>query len=309
MKKLLSLILAIIMIVSTVPMAFAVEFEHETYVDAFVEFMTYTINVYESDETLSSSDKLASNLLYLMSICLSVTNEYPEIDSLLAAEPEQLLEFPEAGNAYIDAFNEGIKYYEDLIADGTFVIRIKTDKFTDVYYRALATYGQKKVDNLIAKIPIELTEKSEESAKKIDNFEVHYIDSYTQADFDKEIEYAVAYWTQVNNCLGGKHSISYNPATDNGDGTHTFTCAFCTDIATAEHSFIDGKCVCGVEEPITDDGNDEVVEDKTESEDDNTDFDDNTQEPEKTSIIKQLVQKISNFFKSILEKLRSLVKR
>ncbi|MGM9564150.1 MAG: hypothetical protein ACI3VQ_08790, partial [Faecousia sp.] len=44
------------------------------------------------------------------------------------------------------------------------------------------------------------------------------------------------------------HSYTY---TDNGDGTHTVGCANCDYSAVADHTFVDGTCVCGaVEGPI-----------------------------------------------------------
>ena len=43
----------------------------------------------------------------------------------------------------------------------------------------------------------------------------------------------------------GAHSYIY---TDNGDGTHTVTCANCSYSSTEEHSYTDGTCVCGATE-------------------------------------------------------------
>ena len=41
------------------------------------------------------------------------------------------------------------------------------------------------------------------------------------------------------------HSYTY---ADNGDGTHTATCSVCNDTVTADHTFVDGTCICGVKE-------------------------------------------------------------
>lgn len=41
------------------------------------------------------------------------------------------------------------------------------------------------------------------------------------------------------------HSYAY---ADNGDGTHTATCSVCNDTVTADHTFVDGTCICGVKE-------------------------------------------------------------
>ena len=43
------------------------------------------------------------------------------------------------------------------------------------------------------------------------------------------------------------HSYTY---VDNGDGTHTATCSVCNDTVTADHTFVDGTCICGAVEVI-----------------------------------------------------------
>lgn len=312
MKKLLSLILAIIMIVSTVPMAFAVEFDEEAYVDAATKLNTYLMNLYESDETSTHAEKTGINFIYVTCLLILAEQEYPELENI-DGDIESLKSMPEAANALTAVYQEAVRYFEDLIASGQYVVQVDTSEWIAAEYTTKVYYSDEQIDALIAKVPAELTAQAEQAKYYYEEVILSDFDDtieYSQADFDKDMAVCIAYWTQVNNCLGGKHSISYNPATDNGDGTHTFTCAFCTDIATVEHSFIDGKCVCGVEEPATDDGNDEVVEDKTETEEDNnTNADDNTQTPEKTNFVKRIVQAISNFFKGIMEKLRGLVKR
>ena len=45
------------------------------------------------------------------------------------------------------------------------------------------------------------------------------------------------------------HSYTY---VDNGDGTHTATCSVCNDTVTADHTFVDGTCVCGAAESVED---------------------------------------------------------
>ena len=303
MKKLLSLILAIIMIVSTVPMAFAVEFDRDTYIDTVINAYTAAYNTYTADETLSSAEKSLYNIAYFSSVQSTIFNEYPELKDA-HIDIQKLSTVPDAANAYMLALKEAT----DFITSQMTPVRINTKNYVSALIGTELKYGEEKINSIIEKLPEELVSTASQSM--IDTLIMIYAPSYdsTQEDFDATAKDAILFYNQIDMCLSGNHT-SENPTTDNGDGTHTFICAFCTDIATAEHSFIDGKCVCGVEEPVTDDGNDEVVEDKTETEDDNTNADDNTQEPEKTSFIKQLVQKISNFFKSILEKLRSLVKR
>ncbi len=362
-KKILSLILAIIMIVSTMPMAFAVEFDHEAFIETGVKISAYCNNMYTSDESTTSAEKFNANSWYALLLFANLLSTYPELESSNAAtEPEILKTMPEAANAYLLALQEGVVYFESLIADGTYVIQVDASKYAEAYTRTTTTFGLSKVDNLVAKTPANL--KAEADAAK----ETYYAainnntDNYTQDDFERDIEPFTTYWTQVYDCLNGNHVISNNIATNNGDGTHTFICAFCTDTATVKHSYTDGKCVCDADEPMVDNclngihlygdfvkDNDKthtktcvlcsvtqtlthsytdgkcicgadapmVEEDKDdtteETPDDNTNTDTETDnddtEPQRTSLLKQLLQKLSDFFKNLFAKLFGWMKK
>lgn len=299
MKKILSLILAILMIVSTVPMAFAVEFDKNAYTKALIDAYSAVYHVYASDEDSTSFEKTAANIFYLGVVEQEVFNMYPGLQSA-TLDTDTLATMPEAANAYTVALKEAAK---NLPAQST-PIQINSRELIEAMFGTKLEYGENKVSALSEKVSAELTEKATNSTVNaitmLVSKESH---TYTQADFNAAAKDAITYYAQMDNCLSGKHNIEADIVTDNGDGTHTFTCVFCSELVTVEHSYTNGKCICGINEPAIDDEKDDVTDDKTE------DKTDNTQEPEKTNFIKKLVQEISNFVKELIEKIRNLFKR
>lgn len=300
MKKILSLILAILMIASTVPMAFAVEFDKNAYTKALIDAYSAAYNVYKSDSSSTSINKTTANLFYLGSIENEVFAMYPALQAA-RLDTEKLATMPEAANAYTTALEAALSGFPARSTS----IQINTRKLFESMYGVVLKYGETKLKNFSNKVPAELTANAKTSLQNalvmLTSEKSH---TYSQSDFDATIKDAVTYFTQSDNCLSGKHNMENNTVfADNGNGTHTFTCAFCAELTTVEHSYADGKCVCGVEKTVADDNKDN--ENKTDTEDKT---DNNNQKPEKTNFIKELVQRISNFFKELLEKMRELFK-
>lgn len=308
MKRFLSLMLAIIMMISIMPMAFAAEFNHDEFIDVSTKAWSYAYNLYASDEFSTSKQKAWSNMFYLANIFVAVQEKYPQLESnnIVYVEPQELKENPEAGSALTVAYQEAIKYFEDQIADGTFVIQVDASEYMIAMYLPIVTYGTEKVEELKAKVPADMTNRANEADVNYSNLLTieEDVSSYTQAQFDSDMAFAIEYWNMVYDCLGGKHSIGNNSVTNNDDGTHSYICCFCTENATEEHSFTNGKCACG-EETVID--NDKETEDNTNS--DNVNKEENNNDgPEETNFIKTIIQKISDFFKSFFERLRDLLK-
>lgn len=303
MKKFLSLILAILMIVSTVPMAFAAEFDKDAYTKALIDAYSAAYNIYAPDENSTSSQKTIDNLFYLGAVELAIFEEYPALEGA-TLDVEKLATMPEAANVYMEALEEAALHIKGRMTS----VQVNSKGLMAAMYGTLLKHGEATVSDFTNKLSAELTEKATTSTINATSI-LFAKDShnYTQADFDSVAMDSIMYYTQIDNCLSGRHNILTDPATDNGDGTHTFTCAFCTEIATVEHKYTDGKCICGANEPVIDDGKDDVTDDKTETED-KTDTDNDTIEPEKTNFIKQLLQKISDFFKNLFEQIRNLFK-
>ena len=81
-------------------------------------------------------------------------------------------------------------------------------------------------------------------------------------------------------CFEGRHELDYIV---NEDGTHYSYCDFCKTENVEEHTFEDGRCVCGAEEP--------VIEDNTD-----------------TGASVSFIQRIIDFFRSLFDKILSLFK-
>ena len=161
-KKILSLILAIIMIISTMPMAFAYNFDYDAYMKEYLDFTVYTSNVYTAEELTSYDVSFALVLAYGTAL-ESVMTTYPEIAEAFGF-PEKLDKIPEAADALTAALKEVNSTVEKNIADGTFVVIIDTRKAISSYYKVSMTHTIEEMEALLAKVPAELTEKAEASA-------------------------------------------------------------------------------------------------------------------------------------------------
>lgn len=298
-KKILSLILAIIMIVSTMPMAFAYNFDYDAYMEEYLDFTVYTSNIYTAEGLTSYEVSIALVLAYGTAL-ESVMTTYPEIAEAFGF-PEKLDKIPEAADALTAALKEVNSTVEKNIADGTFVVIIDTRKAISSYYKVSMTHTIEEMEALLAKVPAELTEKAEASAVACDDIITNAAldpTSYTQADYDKAAADMIEYYTQFTACLDGIHDYAY---LTNGDADHTATCEFCTETTTSAHSYTAGKCICGEKEPVADDDNTDV-----ENPDDNTGADDNTQEEPAPQ---NFFQKIIEFFKNLFAKLFGWMKK
>lgn len=298
-KKILSLILAIIMIVSTMPMAFAYNFDYDAYMEEYLDFMVYSSNVYTAEGLTPDDMQLALMIAYGTAFN-EVSATYPEIVEAFGF-PEKLDEMPEAADAMTAALANTNATIEENIANGTFVVIIDTRKAISSYYKVAMTHKEEELDAFVEKIPAELTAKAKASAEACDELLSNAaLDpaSYTQDDYDAAAADMITYYTQLSACIDNDYHL-YDVAVKDNNETHTKTCIFCTATETSAHSYSDGKCICGAEEPI-------VEEDTTvETPDNNNSTTDNEEEPAPQNFF----QKIINFFKNLFDKIFGWLKK
>ena len=308
-KNFLALILAIIMIVSTIPMAFAHSYDYDAYAEAFIDFMIYTRNIYISDEYPSGelSTPAAINSVITNEYFTAferVTEAYPELAGT-SYHPELLYEFPEATAALTDALNEVADEIEKNVADGKYKLVIDTRTVYYPYCLIVFTRNS-EMSNLSNKIPTEIINNFKQSALAFDSFYrlvVQDPTSYSQTDFDTAGADIISFYTQLGNCLDGIHDNTYS---NNNNDTHTVTCTFCTETSTISHDYTDDVCICGATKvPVADDDTNTDIEDETGTED-NTNTDDSTEE-EPAPI--NFFQKIAAFFKNLFAKLFGWMKK
>lgn len=280
-KKIWSLVLAVLMVVSVMPMAMAADFSVSDFNAAMTDFNIYTSNVYEDDENAAMA------VLYLYAEKLTpVMEKYPDLDF---GDVEVMKANPEAGYEYTVAFNEATALIEEAIAEGTIVVLIDTSKAISAYYLA-SDYSEEEIEAIMDKIPADLVAAAEESLMACDEIMCAEDPTvYTQADYDEASAGMISFYTQLYNCLGGVHDCGAKK--DNGDNTHTAVCEFCQAEETTEHTYESGKCECGAKDASYD-------------ADSETDEADKADDGSVLSKVERLIKLIIDFVKYIIESLK-----
>ncbi len=263
-KKILSMLLAVIMLLSVMPVAYAERATYSPEVEQYIDFMikieSYRGNIYVSETDYNKIWDIFSN---------AYNNEFGNVDSdeidLPLGESLEYVKYDDINNVELDIkafsrFNEFlqattdeidakiasgeigviINIYEYLKFLGTLEAYYDMDVIDEVYFGALSS------DSEIAQnfIKAESTYNFEDP-KNIQN----------QAEYDVAVDtIARPFFDMLTNCLDGNHPygeyISNGDATEETDGTKTATCEFCgaTDTIVDEGSKLDNndnsKCSC-----------------------------------------------------------------
>ncbi len=257
MKKFLSLILAIIMIVSTVPMAMAtgetttLEAKKALF-DAIVEVETKGYyNCYSSD-TSESVLSLKEKVWAVYIDALKVYDWYYQANlyddywmdtfvnhEYLDANPEVVAEITEQLTAISKEIDKVIE------ENNAYVVIDATDFVTAIYnirYNvteegfwkiALSVGGDINIANEKGTLADESWGSGRDLTIDIPMDQV----GFTQENFDSVTACFVEYATNVYNCFRNIHILK--TAKDNLDGTHTGTCDFCWQDVTEEHTYSD----------------------------------------------------------------------
>lgn len=242
-KKILSLILAVIMLLSVMPFGFSAEaklsIEGQELVSAYVKMMSYQHNRYkQGDNILNSQIREITNIQ--SKACNEVINRYgwnvETYDYLNDSANAQAIE--ESTQIYKAA----IKDIEHFLEEQEITIVIDTYEYTMIaqYERLYSDEEIVTAEKAVEK-NTELFEEASyfysEAGKLLDEFNA-------QEEFDVYWKQGMPVWEMFYNCLDGNHPygeyISNNDATEEADGTKTATCDFCgaTDTVTDEGSKI-----------------------------------------------------------------------
>lgn len=237
MKKILSLILAVIMLLSVMPVAYAKPAtyspEIEQYIEAYVRAITYAWSVYETPEQKSEAFTIIDEAT--KNVVISVDH-----DDLVNIEADGRLE---ELNASYECFKKGIDEIEKKIADGKLVIVIDLYEVFIKYYWYIDIYYSHKdwseLKNRAEKFKsdkyINTRSELEIGLDVVDNimnfdYDIHAT-APTQADLDAAMEKIKPHFDLFIACLDGNHPygeyVSNNDATEEADGTKTATCEFC----------------------------------------------------------------------------------
>ena len=271
-KKLLSLVLAIIMVMAVSPMAFAYNFDVDAFMKIMVDYTTYQLNIYEPVGDMSSDDIRYRIREAYKSAIIKVGGEEASLDlSWFEENPDKA----ELAFAEMNAVTAKI---EKSIAEGKLVVRVDASNFYS-YYLILGILYEDEYNKLFSEdSELEKAFASFYAAGEL--LQKRYPDEVTQEMFDEAAADFRSYAVSCIACIEGRHELDYIV---NEDGTHYSYCDFCKTENVEEHTFEDGRCVCGAEEP--------VIEDNTD-----------------TGASVSFIQRIIDFFRSLFDKILSLFK-
>lgn len=230
MKKLLSLVLAVIMVLSIMPMAYAERAtyspEIEEYIEDYIRAGAYFNNQYKTYEQKMEVESIITEAI---SGKTEISLTY---DDLTNIEADGCLE---ELTAFHECFKKAITEVEKKIADGEIVVVIDIYDYLKYLLAAECYYSEEYLKEFGDRI--ENCEKfinaKAEAENALDAFVAVQCGEYTgtQADFEADMEPLKHYYSSVYACLDGNHPygeyISNNDATEEADGTKTATCEFC----------------------------------------------------------------------------------
>lgn len=246
-KKILSMLLAVIMLLSVMPFGVYAEaklsYEAQEHIDAFAKMLSYERNLYDLDvipDLIHGTSGKAFG---------DIKNRYP--DYVITSNYLEDSANAEAVSEGTKIYKAAVKEIEDIIKKFNFTVVIDTYEFYKYCVKLRAFYGN---DDFVSFVDNNKNvEKIEEAISFIDEAD-HYDDENikTQVEFDACWKRACPVLDLVFNCFDGNHIygeyISNNDATEEADGTKTATCEFCgaTDTVIDEGSKLvsEENCSC-----------------------------------------------------------------
>lgn len=258
-KKILSMLLAVIMLLSVMPVAYAERATYSPEVEQYIEIMlrivAYGNNLYESgyghgsdedgkdlpNEDLDKVTEIVNDALHEF-VALGY-NELPEptYENIKNIDMKTVPDFNRIMKPAIDEV-------EAKIASGEIKVVINTYELVKYYYSGFIYHSEDEYNRIVDYIGnnekyAELGNIAMDSLNEMLKYRDDPNVKITQAEFDLIFkEKFRPFYDIFINCLDGNHLygeyISNNDATEEADGTKTATCEFCgaTDTVIDEGS-------------------------------------------------------------------------
>lgn len=259
-KKILSMLLAVIMLLSVMPVAYAERAtyspELEQYIEFWIKVESYRNNKYESEADREELFKIFADKSSDLED--SGLEEIPLGDTgvILYDDIYNKDIDMEAIALFNDVMQPAIDEIESKIASGEIGVGINTYEFWKLYGGMFAYYDDVLIDDMFNEIQTTNSEFYQNLKAEIDekNYSLSPPEGFgNQTEYDAFIDNIFRpFCTRWFNCLDGNHIygeyISNNDATEEADGTKTATCEFCgaTDTVIDEGSKLvsEDNCSC-----------------------------------------------------------------
>ena len=283
MKKIISIVLVLIMVVSVVPTAFAADAsQREAYIAEAKKCFVYTNSVFDSPETFDA-----------------IFNAYKEIAD--EYDFDIVKDWIDENEESLPVITEKIKAVtndiEAKIESGEYTVVIDSTEFLDDYCDMLIYNDYDDVEQFLDSLDKEIFDKA------MDSFDTAYemIDKgyadptgVNQEDFDIAAKDAIAFFKAVNACFSKEHNCTV--WTDKQNGNHSSICDLCGHLCIESHVY--GEYVSNNDATEEADGTKTAVCEKCGEE--NTVVDKGSQLiKEPASFIEKLIEFIKNLFAKI----------
>ena len=236
MKKLLALILAVIMVLSIMPMAYAGRVtyapEIEEYIDNYIRVSAFlNFSIYEPSE---KHEEIADMLFEVLDNLDFIDFSY---DTLINIEADGRLDEIIALN---ESLNKALDEVDKKIADYKLVCVIDSREYYELMASLICRYSLKEKNDMMDRVEKFNSEKYVNALNEVEAAKDLLFTVRTQDDFDDAMAKMRPLYDLMCACLDGNHPygeyISDNNATEEADGTKTATCEFCgaTDTITDE---------------------------------------------------------------------------
>ncbi len=261
-KKFLALIIAIIIIVLTAPMAFAYSYDFigfggDVYGLDYLDYMIYysTVHTCNCPNVTHTPIKIKQEL---EDLCFADEPflVYPEYIDMLR-DPTKINEVPKhVLEAFFEDFDPESAEFAliDSYEIGRTECIIDTEVAMKAYWYTFCCNTPEEISALEQKLPPEWKEKAEASvvaSEAILDATCENPLAYTQSDYNAAAADMIEYYSKLGSCLNGYHLYG-ETAIDNGDDTHIYTCSFCSETYAERHSYDyeELKCTyCGADKP------------------------------------------------------------
>ena len=245
--KILSMLLAVIMLLSAIPVAFAAEKSlRDTYVEELARLLSYENNVYEPREF---SDNVVGQAIE------ELHEKHGRSISFALSEKDWAGSNEDDVTAMIEGIREVNSMVEAKITSGEATVIIDCYAWGIVNTIFAAYYNDKISDEMAQHI--NNSDLSKEALADQDQlFELINTGTCTQADYDTLMSKTIYLHESIMKHIDGEHDfneyISNNDATEEADGTKTATCDFCgvTDTVVDEGSKLKKEPVSFIEKII-----------------------------------------------------------
>ena len=229
MKKLLSVILAIVIVISCMPIAFASEFDFNDFYWTLNKFDLYRYNIYYPiEETIEGYEEyIFTDIGELMDAKLEIAlQDYPSYrpsEQYFEANPEHLDPINSIFESIINEVDQKIASGEyTMVADSASLIIKLTELERQVNEDVIEFTGFYDI------LPDSTYEIFEEKFSVFNEMYEACSKDYTAYTYDETnaaAEDIVSFFTEIVECIQGDHrKKSYK---DNGNGTHSMLCFFC----------------------------------------------------------------------------------